>query len=891
MARSSLLWCLGVALLGARSAAAEEAAPPPREWLVEVTGESRPIAARSADGSRPVATAGGETTLLLETLGDLWGWGHWLMASIDSDGRVVRKRWLGEELGDHGSIRAVALLPNGDALLAAEGLDELVVVRYGSEGSILWTRRLPATAGYERFGAVATGPGPAETLWVVGLEIDYGSEIRYRLLEFDQEGELVADVLPVELGAPSSDAPPRLLGASGDRVYLLDQDSFGRTGTQILALGSGGETLWRSAVFDDSDREAVIVAAEVAEDGRLAVLGAGSDWLDQRGDAAPAARKPSRELFDPDPWDMMAVALLGADGERLAVTYESLPEQRDLLPREVRFGADGGLYVAALASRQRSAAPEFRARVYAYDADLERLWHQDTWDLALNGDVAIAPRPAGGVALLASACPKAGECRLRIASISERGRVEMAALGPAVARRWPFDLGVLSADFLGGRLRVGYSRADEAGSERFEYAEFDDSVAPIWLAGIETPLPVQTRGSTGLAAVGSGAVVLAGRSGDSEVLVRVDSEGGADLVRPLHDWLGIGEIRSLPAAGLVVAGTATSAPAPQGESRTEDFSVARLDSQLEAAWSRSTKGPGSRWDRAQRVEVRDERICVAGQSTWTGEAHRSESRLFCRDLEGELLWSARVDGPEAAAFETRLAISPDGDVAVTSAAYSYDGLDLVVFDGAGAPLWQRREDAPLEELGLVRVLGLGFSADGELRLAAQSWARADQTGLWSFDPAGGIRWIWDPLAAAGGPLTTAPVFVDERTYVAGCLQHWIGGAQEPFVAAVGAAGETLWTARFPGPVDCGWMRLGLDACGRPILAARLFPAGRTVGVASLSSAGEVRWLDRIESVDTLLPSAWEHDGATGATWLELERWGLFESVLLARYREDCSSSP
>ncbi len=318
--------------------------------------------------------------------------------------------------------------------------------------------------------------------------------------------------------------------------------------------------------------------------------------------------------------------------------------------------------------------------------------------------------------------------------------------------------------------------------------------------------------------------------------------------------------------------------------------MASFTPRLDEIWRGYAKAPGSTTDEAQSLATGGGQVCVSASSSWAGEENRLESRLFCRDLEGRPLWSAQIDGPGPNSFTTRVALSGQGDAAVTSSSFSYDGLDLVVFDRSGRLLWERRTDAPLESFGFVGVLGLDFGPGGDLFLVARSFNQADRTGLWSFDGSGAIRWVWDPIGAAGGPLTTGLAVGPDRVFVAGCYQHWIGGAQEPYVAAVDAAGRTLWITRFPGPVDCALMTLGVDGCGEPMLAARLFASGREVGVASLSSAGELRWIDRIGSVETLVPVGLEHDD-DGSTWLEIRQWGEVPSVLLARYHEACAPVP
>ena len=146
----------------------------------------------------------------------------------------------------------------------------------------------------------------------------------------------------------------------------------------------------------------------------------------------------------------------------------------------------------------------------------------------------------------------------------------------------------------------------------------------------------------------------------------------------------------------------------------------------------------------------------------------------------------------------------------------------------------------------------------------------------------------DPRPITWGPLTSGFAVAGERVFVGGCYQPWYGGAQEPFVAALDAGGDLLWVRSLPGPAQCHWFRLAIDACGRVLTASAT--GVHRVDIAAFSNAGDPLWIDVVERPGTLLPWAIAADG-TGAAWVEMGEEGALDRVLLARYRADCAPSP
>ncbi len=537
-----------------------------------------------------------------------------------------------------------------------------------------------------------------------------------------------------------------------------------------------------------------------------------------------------------------------------------------------------------IGAESRWARPE-RATLLAYDANLRRAWRQDTWVSGEYDEVALAPLAEGRVALAASICDSAG-CRLLVTAVAPGGRVDWAILGDAVASDNDSEVGSLRMSGVGSGLWIAHLGPGERGSAEFALTLFATSGLQTWSAGLPFERPLDLFWSSGLAVVDEGSVALSAMASYEPLLLRVGADGTVEAKVELPTRISTVALRSLPGGGAVSAGTASRDPAPAD--RSEDLVVARHGPALDEVWRGYAKGPGSRFDQAQGLALGIDRVCLSGASSWPGASWESATQAVCWDLDGDLLWSRVVAGPTPESHASAVALSSAGDLAVASAPYAAGGLDLTVFDEAGRSKWERRTDSPFDGLGSVDLQGMGFISTGDLIVAARARQNSNATGVFAFDSSGGQRWLWDPIAVAWGPLTSGFAVSGDRALVAGCYQQWIGGAAEPFVAALDPAGRLLWLTSLPGPADCYWQRLAVDACGRALVATRM--VGDRVEISSLSPEGAVLWRDTIPHSGTLLPWEIATDGA-GSIWVELQQWGALDSVFLARYHSECPITP
>ena len=498
-------------------------------------------------------------------------------------------------------------------------------------------------------------------------------------------------------------------------------------------------------MFTDPGRSAWIFEVELGVDGRLAVLGRGADWNIQPAGAAPPPL-PIEGLFEPDEWQMVAVAVLDPDGGREAIAYEALPGRHDLLGHEIRFAPDGGVLVGATIDDGPRYRSSYRATVLAYDRDLVRVWRQDSWLASERAEVALAPLAGGDVALATLVCQGA-ECRLLVAGIEAEGRVAWSTLGGAVAPNDFSEDSQLRLTASGGDLWIAHLRATDRGSAGFALARYAAPGVEAWSAGLPFERPLSLYGGSGLASDGAGGVVLSASASYEPRLMRVGSDGSSGASIETPEWFRTTNLGAMPEGGVIAVGTSKREPFPTPDN--VDFTIARVGPELDEQWRTWAKGPGSRIDEAQSLAVGGDRACLSGSSQWPEPLFERATQAVCWSLDGELVWNRTLRGPSGGSPRSVVALSPDGELAVASGVEWEAGLGLALVGADGAPRWGSGGELRLDDWIGVAPLGLAFASTGELILAVSSRENGDRTGVFAFDRDGALRWQWTRARSRG----------------------------------------------------------------------------------------------------------------------------------------------
>ena len=167
-----------------------------------------------------------------------------LILKYSSEGSLLWAKLWGGDSGEY--FTGVRVAPDG-AIYAAgmttsfgQGYDDVVLVKYDADGTLLWAKTW-GTAGYER--AFGMDIDDAGNIYVCGQYLVWGSEPDILFVKFSPEGDAI---WARTWGGSEYDYAPDVLAAS-DGVYVCGYtDSFGTGGSDALLLKYSieGEFCW-----------------------------------------------------------------------------------------------------------------------------------------------------------------------------------------------------------------------------------------------------------------------------------------------------------------------------------------------------------------------------------------------------------------------------------------------------------------------------------------------------------------------------------------------------------------------------------------------------------------------------------------------------------------------
>ncbi len=269
-----------------------------------------------------------------------------------------------------------------------------------------------------------------------------------------------------------------------------------------------------------------------------------------------------------------------------------------------------------------------------------------------------------------------------------------------------------------------------------------------------------------------------------------------------------------------------------------------VSAQVTEEWVAIYDGPGNSADRANDIAIGPTgNIYVTGMST--GASTGNDVCTVAYDCDGNILWSARYDGPggwadEAYAITTDLA----GNIYVTGTSHSiikqYDYL-TIAYDSMGNKLWVARYNGPANHHD--RTFAIANDSSGYIYITGGSHGigTGDDYATIKYDSFGNEVWIarWSSPGASNIERAKA-IAVDSwgNVYVTG-IGHYGEVRWDYTTIKYDSFGNELWIARYSfcdAGVE-GGEAISLDPTGN------LYITG-THGTIAYASSGNVLWTQK-----------------------------------------------
>ena len=283
-----------------------------------------------------------------------------------------------------------------------------------------------------------------------------------------------------------------------------------------------------------------------------------------------------------------------------------------------------------------------------------------------------------------------------------------------------------------------------------------------------------------------------------------------------------------------------------------DIMLVKYGETGELLWSARYDGPANESDHtyAMTVDAFDN-IYLAGKSV--GIETQGDYVLVKYSPAGQQLWAGRYDGP-ASDYDspTAIATDPDGNILVTGGSSGTgSGMDFatVKYSSEGQLIWVSRFDGPAHEYD--RASAMAHDGDGNVFVTGESW-NGESSGRHNFqtikyNPSG--EEIWTIQYNGPGDDSDIPndLIVDTAGNVYVCGRSIGVGSEDDFtVVKYNSAGEEVWVTRFDGPgkADDEAVALKLDGSGNIYVTGYCegIDSGADYVTLKLNSSGEILWI-------------------------------------------------
>jgi len=268
--------------------------------------------------------------------------------------------------------------------------------------------------------------------------------------------------------------------------------------------------------------------------------------------------------------------------------------------------------------------------------------------------------------------------------------------------------------------------------------------------------------------------------------------------------------------------------------------------QPDTAWVRRYDGPGHNWDEPDVMKLVGDRIYVGGQSRGDGTGYDYATVVY--DLAGNELWSARYNGPGNDRDDINdLVVDHEGNVIVTgtSETSSVNGWATIKYDPSGDTLWLRRRDVD----GGAAAVAIDDSGNVFVSGSAGSYPNSRLQTV-RYGPDGTEHWVREYYPPAPNRVNTPRAMAVDAN---GCPIVAGGGTRDStghdilVIKYDPVTGESLWVARYSGPIDGG------DAAGAIVLddSGNIYltgwfdtdSTGRDIITMKYDPDGTLLWLD------------------------------------------------
>lgn len=302
-----------------------------------------------------------------------------------------------------------------------------------------------------------------------------------------------------------------------------------------------------------------------------------------------------------------------------------------------------------------------------------------------------------------------------------------------------------------------------------------------------------------------------------------------------------------------------------GAGTRTDYATVKYNADGQQLWDVLYNGAANSFDYVAGLVIDNQgHVYVTGASREGGDtAHYSDYLTFEYDAEGNVLWSARYDGPaNQSDFARDIALDDDGFVYVTGVSEGLDGLSdyaTIKYDHSGSPIWVARFDGA--ENSYDQAYRLHVDADGNVTVTGTSRGVGVSTDIITirYNADGIEQWAAQYSAWPGSYNSPSGLAVDGEgtVYVTGRAHD--GSDYDYVTIKYDADGVEQWAARFDGTAnqDDSASSLAVDASGN------VFVTGSSRGIGSIDdyvtikydAAGVEQWVARYDGPDSHIDQA------------------------------------
>ena len=235
-----------------------------------------------------------------------------------------------------------------------------------------------------------------------------------------------------------------------------------------------------------------------------------------------------------------------------------------------------------------------------------------------------------------------------------------------------------------------------------------------------------------------------------------------------------------------------------------DYLTIKYDASGDTMWVARYDGPDGMTDIPYDIAVDNEgNVYVTGMSQDQDDYYDYLTIKYRPD--GDTLWTARYDGPDYDDRAKALAIDDFGNVYVTgrsedSLGWSDDCV-TIKYSPSGDSLWVARYDGPESYDDRTRAITVDDS--GNVYVTGLSWGTSSFDYLTiKYNSSGDTLWTSLYDGPGGESDTATAIALDDsgNVYVTGA-SHAYDPEWDYLTIKYSPSGDTLWTARYDGPVD------------------------------------------------------------------------------------------